>query len=145
MLSCVRQIAMCAEGALCAGMLENGIALPWLNSHCAFITYESHVLFTLRFMVDCDIVGGGWVELPAGSYQVAAVCLTSTCTAPQAPAACLRCNDGLQCCMHPLSPGLELSIVSHRTADSSRPEQMIHGSRSLCTTGKVTHGRAGSQ
>ena len=55
-----------------AGIMENGIALPWMNAHCAFITYESHVLFTLRFMVDCGIVGGGWVELPAGKYQVSA-------------------------------------------------------------------------
>ena len=53
-----------------AGILENGIVLPWLSSQAAFITYESHVLFALRFMVDCSVVGGGWVELPAGSYQV---------------------------------------------------------------------------
>ena len=52
------------------GMLENGLRLEWLNAQCAFITYESHVLFTLRFMVDCGVVGGGWVELPASSYQV---------------------------------------------------------------------------
>lgn len=44
--------------------------MPWLQAQCAFITYESHVLFALRFMVDCNVVGGGWVELPAGKYQV---------------------------------------------------------------------------
>ena len=33
-----------------------------------FPTYESNVLFVLRFMVDCDVVGGNWVELPAGTY-----------------------------------------------------------------------------
>lgn len=31
-------------------------------------TYESNVLYTLRFMIDLDVVGGNWVELPAGSY-----------------------------------------------------------------------------
>ena len=44
--------------------------MPWLNAQAAFITYESHVLFALRFMVDCNVVGGGWVELPAGKYEV---------------------------------------------------------------------------
>lgn len=27
------------------------------------------MLFALRFMIDCDVVGGNWVELPAGSYR----------------------------------------------------------------------------
>ena len=44
--------------------------MPWLGTNQAFATYESHVLFVLRFMIDCNVVGGGWVELPAGSYSV---------------------------------------------------------------------------
>ena len=65
------QTIMCGKRCCaCAGILENGITMPWLNAQAAFITYESHVLFALRFMVDCNVVGGGWVELPAGSYEV---------------------------------------------------------------------------
>lgn len=35
----------------------------------SFITYESNVLFALRFMIDCNIVGGNWIEIPAGKYK----------------------------------------------------------------------------
>ena len=59
------------SGAVClsrrvawgAGILENGLNLDSLQRHMAFTTYDSHVLFALRFMIDCDIVGGSWVEL----------------------------------------------------------------------------------
>lgn len=33
-------------------------------------TYESNVLFVMRYMVDHDIVGASWVELPSGTYTV---------------------------------------------------------------------------
>lgn len=33
-----------------------------------FVTYESGVAFTLRFMVDTSVVGGNWVECPANTY-----------------------------------------------------------------------------
>jgi DNA polymerase delta subunit 1 len=33
-------------------------------------TFESAVPYPLRFMVDTDVVGGNWVEAPAGSYLV---------------------------------------------------------------------------
>lgn len=33
-------------------------------------TYESNVLFVMRYMVDHDIVGASWVELPCGTYTV---------------------------------------------------------------------------
>ncbi len=49
-------------------MLENGINVDSLQRHMAFTTYESGVLFALRFMIDCSIVGGNWVELKAGAY-----------------------------------------------------------------------------
>ncbi|XP_062102921.1 DNA polymerase delta catalytic subunit-like [Humulus lupulus] len=35
----------------------------------SFMTYESNVLFALRFMIDCNIVGGNWIEVPAGKYK----------------------------------------------------------------------------
>ena len=33
-------------------------------------TYESNVPFVLRFMIDKEISGADWVELPAGTYSV---------------------------------------------------------------------------
>lgn len=33
------------------------------------MTYESNVLFALRFMIDCNVVGGNWIEVPAGKYR----------------------------------------------------------------------------
>uniref|UniRef100_A0A0E0F356 DNA polymerase n=1 Tax=Oryza meridionalis TaxID=40149 RepID=A0A0E0F356_9ORYZ len=35
----------------------------------SFLTYESNILFALRFMIDCNIVGGNWIEVPAGKYS----------------------------------------------------------------------------
>ncbi|KAK9916868.1 hypothetical protein WJX75_008145 [Coccomyxa subellipsoidea] len=52
------------------GMLEHGVNVDSLQRHMSFVTYESHVLFALRFMVDCGLVGGNWVELKAGTYNV---------------------------------------------------------------------------
>ena len=37
-----------------------------------YMTYESNVPFTLRYMVDNGIVGGNWLELPRGGYAVRA-------------------------------------------------------------------------
>lgn len=33
------------------------------------MTYESNVLFALRFMIDCNVVGGNWIEVPARKYK----------------------------------------------------------------------------
>ncbi|PNW88124.1 hypothetical protein CHLRE_01g015250v5 [Chlamydomonas reinhardtii] len=52
------------------GLLEGGMSLSAVNDFVKCTTYESNVLFTLRFMVDCKVVGGNWVELPAGAYQL---------------------------------------------------------------------------
>jgi len=51
-------------------ILDAGILLDFEDeSHPrAFQTFESNVLFALRFMVDTDIVGGNWIELPASKY-----------------------------------------------------------------------------
>ena len=49
--------------------------LKWLGSQHQYYrstTYESNVLYPLRFMVDCAVVGGNWVELPAGKYELTA-------------------------------------------------------------------------
>uniref|UniRef100_A0A061RE64 DNA polymerase n=1 Tax=Tetraselmis sp. GSL018 TaxID=582737 RepID=A0A061RE64_9CHLO len=49
--------------APCRSLLESGFPVPSLGRDRAFATFESNVLFTLRFMVDCGIGGGFWVEL----------------------------------------------------------------------------------
>ncbi|CAA0833903.1 DNA polymerase delta catalytic subunit [Striga hermonthica] len=52
----------------CRGILDRGINIDVLGMK-SFITYESNVLFALRFMIDCNIVGGNWIEVPNGKYK----------------------------------------------------------------------------
>ena len=33
-------------------------------------TFESNIVYALRFMVDCGVVGGNWIEFFANSYTV---------------------------------------------------------------------------
>jgi hypothetical protein len=57
-----------------AATLEQGVPLDCLDGNAkSFQTYESNVLFALRFMVDTDIVGGNWVRLRATPCIPAAV------------------------------------------------------------------------
>lgn len=51
------------------GVLSKGITLPG-NRRAKFTTYESDVLFVLRFMIDLSVVGGNWIELPAPKFKV---------------------------------------------------------------------------
>lgn len=51
-------------------LLEEGLEIPSLGLRMAFDTFESNVLFVLRFMIDCAIVGGCWVGAPAGKYAL---------------------------------------------------------------------------
>lgn len=51
-----------------AGILDRGIQIDGLGMK-SFQTYESNIVFALRFMVDRDIVGGNWIEVPAGKYK----------------------------------------------------------------------------
>ena len=46
--------------------------MDWLGREAQGTTYESSVLYPLRFMIDTNIVGGNWVELPKGSYHLEA-------------------------------------------------------------------------
>nr|XP_005905083.1 PREDICTED: DNA polymerase delta catalytic subunit [Bos mutus] len=48
-------------------LLEQGIRLAGLGTP-SFAPYEANVDFEIRFMVDTDIVGCNWLELPAGKY-----------------------------------------------------------------------------
>ncbi|KAK9997013.1 hypothetical protein SO802_021699 [Lithocarpus litseifolius] len=52
----------------CRGILDRGIHIDGFGTK-SFMTYESNVLFALRFMIDCNIVGGNWIEVPAGKYK----------------------------------------------------------------------------
>uniref|UniRef100_R7WF67 DNA polymerase n=1 Tax=Aegilops tauschii TaxID=37682 RepID=R7WF67_AEGTA len=61
-------VALPTMVASCRGILERGITIGSLGSK-SFLTYESNILFALRFMIDCNIVGGNWIELPAGKYS----------------------------------------------------------------------------
>ena len=47
-----------------------GVEFPILFTGAyQFMTYESNVLFELRFMVDTKIGGANWITCPAGSYR----------------------------------------------------------------------------
>ncbi|KAF8011824.1 hypothetical protein BT93_I0077 [Corymbia citriodora subsp. variegata] len=52
----------------CRGILDRGIQIDELGMK-SFMTYESNILFALRFMIDCNVVGGNWIEVPAGKYR----------------------------------------------------------------------------
>ncbi|KAJ2821266.1 DNA-directed DNA polymerase delta, partial [Coemansia erecta] len=49
--------------------VKRGFVVPG-SGHYTGTPYESNLEFTIRFMVDTDIVGASWVELPAGKYSV---------------------------------------------------------------------------
>uniref|UniRef100_A0A2K5RGD5 DNA polymerase n=1 Tax=Cebus imitator TaxID=2715852 RepID=A0A2K5RGD5_CEBIM len=50
-------------------LLEQGIRVAGLGTP-SFAPYEANVDFEIRFMVDTDIVGCNWLELPAGKYAL---------------------------------------------------------------------------
>jgi len=49
-------------------MLEEGIVVPGIVTNVSYTTFESNLAFVLRFMVDQEIGGASWLELPAGKY-----------------------------------------------------------------------------
>lgn len=73
-------------------ILENsGIRIPPLEGSKTFLTYESNIAFALRFMIDTNIVGAGWVEIPSNKYI-----LTEHKTS--------RCQIEIDCCYDALIP-----------------------------------------
>ena len=48
--------------------MENGIQLGSMSATRCFQTFESNILYSLRFMIDCKITGGQWVTLPENTY-----------------------------------------------------------------------------
>ncbi|KAK3211470.1 hypothetical protein Dsin_016176 [Dipteronia sinensis] len=61
-------VALPTMVASCRGILDRGIQIDGFGMK-SFMTYESNVLFALRFMIDCNIVGGNWIEVPVGKYR----------------------------------------------------------------------------
>lgn len=51
-------------------ILQRGFKSPGMASSREFVCYEASTPFVLRFMIDRDIVGCNWLELPAGTYSV---------------------------------------------------------------------------
>ncbi|XP_069804107.1 DNA polymerase delta catalytic subunit [Dendropsophus ebraccatus] len=50
-------------------LLEQGIRFGSFPMQC-YQAYEANIDFEIRFMVDNDIVGCNWIELPAGKYRI---------------------------------------------------------------------------
>ncbi|XP_061445561.1 DNA polymerase delta catalytic subunit isoform X1 [Rhineura floridana] len=50
-------------------LLEQGLRCGTLGVH-HYQAYESNIDFEIRFMVDQDVVGCNWIELPAGKYRL---------------------------------------------------------------------------
>ncbi|XP_075696282.1 DNA polymerase delta catalytic subunit isoform X2 [Rhinoderma darwinii] len=50
-------------------LLEQGIRIGSLPMQC-YQAYEANIDFEIRFMVDNNIVGCNWIELPAGKYRI---------------------------------------------------------------------------
>ncbi|XP_071696476.1 DNA polymerase delta catalytic subunit [Rutidosis leptorrhynchoides] len=61
-------VALPSMVATCRGILDKGIQIDGFGMK-SFMTYESNVLFVLRFMIDCNISGGNWIEVPAHKYK----------------------------------------------------------------------------
>ncbi|CAM9288465.1 unnamed protein product [Ectocarpus sp. 8 AP-2014] len=51
-------------------LLADGIHVDGYGQLCASTSYESNVPFVLRFMVDKEIPGASWIELPKGTYSI---------------------------------------------------------------------------
>eukprot|EP01127_Copromyxa_protea_P018831 TRINITY_DN6007_c0_g1_i1.p1 TRINITY_DN6007_c0_g1~~TRINITY_DN6007_c0_g1_i1.p1 ORF type:complete len:1070 (-),score=207.54 TRINITY_DN6007_c0_g1_i1:89-3298(-) len=51
-------------------ILEDGLAVRGVNCVVSYYTFESNIAFVLRFMIDWDIGGGSWLEVPANKYKV---------------------------------------------------------------------------
>ena len=54
------------------GILEKGFSVPGVRdgAFTTYPTFESNIVYALRFMVDCGVVGGNWIEFPVNSYTV---------------------------------------------------------------------------
>lgn len=51
-----------------AVLMEQGLQIGAMSAPRCFQTFESNILYSLRFMIDCQITGGQWVTLPESTY-----------------------------------------------------------------------------
>ncbi|XP_038073586.1 DNA polymerase delta catalytic subunit-like [Patiria miniata] len=51
-------------------LLESGFAVPNLYPVRGYQTFESNIDFEIRFMVDTDVLGCNWMEIPADQYRL---------------------------------------------------------------------------
>lgn len=52
------------------GILERGFTFPGgPPTSRQYMCFETNIPYELRFMIDAEIVGGNWLELPAGTYK----------------------------------------------------------------------------
>jgi len=63
---------------LARAKIDNSFSLRLFDGQCNFRelfdgpvpTFESNIVFVLRFMIDTKVVGMNWIEVPAGKYKV---------------------------------------------------------------------------
>lgn len=62
-------------------IMESGVRLPGMNYDQEFAAFECNVPFVLRFMIDCDISGAGWLTLPKNTFSIRRVSPQTHCQA----------------------------------------------------------------
>ena len=69
----VLQVYMAMPGLVPAArrILEDGFTVPGVGSQ-QYQCFEANMPFVLRYMIDNDVVGCNWLELPPGSYALRA-------------------------------------------------------------------------
>ncbi|XP_074660043.1 DNA polymerase delta catalytic subunit-like [Tubulanus polymorphus] len=55
--------------AACRRIMESGFQIPDYG-HQAFSVYECDIAYVVRFMVDTNVVGCNWIEIPKGKYKL---------------------------------------------------------------------------
>lgn len=87
-------------------------------------TYESNVLYELRFLIDKGISGASWVRIPGGKY---ASKLGDDCVGLLAT--CYHCDVGPQGSVRDMQPIAPLRIISYDietlTLDPESPEALV--------------------
>ena len=51
-------------------LLERGLDLGSIGYYSVEHTFESNLSYTLRFMIDCNVVGCNWIEIPQNCYKL---------------------------------------------------------------------------
>jgi hypothetical protein len=115
------------------GALEDGVRMSSGQNLPGLASYESNVLYALRFMVDTNMGGGQWLEIPAGKHRqqqhTAADCRSHHCISawlvPPKPAM--------------FSPPVVLCNPSGAAAVVEAMEQRPHNLKSLSAPQQPSH------